>query len=58
MLRFFPHEHRKASDKRQISAGNSDNARKQAQQARDDWKAVLMARIAQIAKRHGGGRHE
>lgn len=58
MLRFYPSEHRKASDKQQISARNGDSARKQAQQARDDRKAVLVARIAQIAKRHGGGRHE
>ncbi|WP_214798907.1 MULTISPECIES: hypothetical protein [unclassified Exiguobacterium] len=29
-----------------------------AQKARDDRKAVLVAQIAQIAKRNGGGRHE
>lgn len=58
MLRFYPHEHRKASDKRQINVETDDNARKHAQQARDDRKTVLMARIAQIAKRHGGDRHE
>lgn len=58
MLRFYPTEHRKASDKRQTSAGNSDNARKQAQKERDDRKALLLARVAQIAKRHGGGRRE
>lgn len=58
MLRFYPHEHRKTSDKRQINVETDDSARKQAQQALDDRKTVLMAQIAQIAKRHGGGRHE
>lgn len=53
MLRFYPHEHRKASDKRQINAESSAVDRKQAQKARDDHKALLMAQIAEIAKRHG-----
>lgn len=34
------------------------SAQLEAQKARDDHKAVLMERIAQIAKRNGGGRHE
>lgn len=34
------------------------SAQLKAQKACDDRKAVLMARVAQIAKRNGGGRRE
>ena len=59
MIRISPNKHRKPRPVRDIPRRADDiNAQIEAQKVRDDRKAVLLARIAQIAKRHGGGRHE
>lgn len=59
MIRISPNKHRKPRPVRDIPRRADDlNAQIEAQKVRDDRKAVLLARIAQIAKRHGCGRHE
>lgn len=59
MIRISPNKHRKPRPVRDIPR-RADELSDQikAQKAREDHKALLMARIAQIAKRNGGGRHE
>lgn len=59
MIRISPNKHRKPRPMRDIPRRADELSDQiEAQKARDDRKAVLLARIAQIAKRHGGGRHE
>lgn len=56
MIRISPNKHRKPRPVRDIPRRADDiNAQIEAQKVRDDRKAVLLARIAQIAKRNGGG---
>lgn len=59
MIRISPNKHRKPRPVKVVPRRADEiNAQLKAQKARDDRKALLMARIADITKRHGGGHHE
>lgn len=59
MIRISPNKHRKPRPVRDIPRRSDELSDQiEAQKARDDRKSVLVARIADITKRNGGGRHE
>lgn len=45
MLRFYPSEHRKTSDKRQISVEAGPNGRKEAQDEQKNYKMALIEQM-------------